>query len=113
MESTNEICDVCGMKFLHRRSLIGHREVHKNNIFPVMFPEICLTRKMVEMSLVMPKFIRDHPGLLNKILRLGQEGEHIHALMNRSESKFKSTKDKSERYWQMLKYYENKLYTSK
>ena len=64
-------------------------------------------------SLVMPKFIRDHPGLLNKILRLEQEGEHIHALMNRSENKFKSTKDKSERYWQMLQDYENKLYTSK
>ena len=30
MESTNEICDVCGMKFLHRRSLIRHREVHTN-----------------------------------------------------------------------------------
>ena len=51
-------------------------------IFPVFFPEKNLTRKMVEISLVMPKFIRKQPGLLNTILRLEQEGEHLHQIFN-------------------------------
>ena len=37
---------------------------------------------MVEMSLVMPRFIRAEPGMVNKILRLEQEGERLHAVMN-------------------------------
>ena len=56
---------------------------------------------MVEMSLVMPRFIREYSGLLNKILQLEQQGEHLHAIFNRSENKYKSTK--------MLVDYENKL----
>ena len=60
------------------------------------------------MSLVLPKFIRKEASLVNKILRLEQEGEHLHALFNRSETKLKNTKDKSKRYWQMLGDYENK-----
>ena len=82
-------------------------------MFPVMFPKRNLTRKMIELSLVFPRFIREQPGLINFILRLEQEGEHIHAPMNKSETKFRSTKRKCDRYWQMLQDYENKLYTSK
>ena len=78
--------------------------------FPKLFPGRSLTRKMVEISLVLPKFIEKEAKLVNKILRLEQEGEHLHALMNRSENKFKSTKDKSTRYWQMLCDHENKIY---
>ena len=65
---------------------------------------------MIEMSLVMPKFIREQPSLLNQILHLEQEGECLHAIMNRSESKFKGTKRKYEKYWQMLEDHENKIY---
>ncbi len=76
-----------------------------------MFPQRSLTRKMLELSMVMPRFIREEaPGMINKILRLEQEGEHIHANMNRLETKHNSTMNKSTRYWQMLKDYENKLY---
>ena len=80
-------------------------------VFPVLFPQKSLTRKMVEMSLVMPKFIRDEkPGFLNKILRLEQEGERQHAEMNTLEEKYKQTMQKGVRYWQMLCDKENKLY---
>ena len=80
------------------------------NIFPVMFPERTLTRKMVEMSMVMPRFIRADPGLLYKILCLEQRGVSLHATMNKLERKYKSTKRKQDRYWQMLTDYENKMY---
>ena len=79
-------------------------------VFPVLFPKRTLTRKMIELSLVMPKFVREQPSLLNKILRLEQEGERLHAIMNRSETKFKGTKRKYEKYWQMLEDHENKIY---
>ena len=80
-------------------------------VFPVLFPTRSLTRKMAELSLVMPKFVREEePGMINKILRLEQEGESIHAKMNRLEAKFRMILNKSQRYWLMLKEYENKLY---
>ena len=66
---------------------------------------------MVEMSQVMPKFIRNEkPGFINKILRLEQEGERQHAEMNNFEDKYKQTMQKGVRYWQMLCDKENKLY---
>ena len=38
-------------------------------------------------ELVFPKFVREEvPGMINKILRLEQEGESIHAKMNRLET---------------------------
>ena len=43
-------------------------------------------------------------------MHLEQEGERLHAIMNRSESKFKGTKRKYEKYWQMLEDHENKIY---
>ena len=80
-------------------------------IFPVMFPERSLTRKMIELSLVMPTIIRrERPGMINKILRLEQEGEHIHAVINRLERNLTMTLNKSTRYWQVLREYENKIY---
>ena len=58
---------------------------------------------------VFPKFVRDEvPGMINKILRLEQEGESIHAKMNRLETKFNMILNKSKRL--MLKEYENELY---
>ena len=64
----------------------------------------------MELSLVFSKFVRDEvPGMINKILRLEQEGESIHAKMNWLETK-NMILNKSKRYWLMLKEYENKLY---
>ena len=66
---------------------------------------------MVEMSLVMPRFIRAEPGMVNKILRLEQEGERLHAVMNDLESKNKNIMDKGKRYYNMIRDHENKMYT--
>ena len=49
-------------------------------------------------------------GIINKILRLEQEGEHLHAVINRIERNLTMTLNKSTRYWQVLRDYENKLY---
>jgi hypothetical protein len=59
-------------------------------IFPVLFPTRTMTRKMVEMSLVVPRFIREQPGMINKILRLEQEGERLHSVFNSAENKLKN-----------------------
>ena len=48
--------------------------------------------------------------IINKILRLKQEGEHLHAVINRIERNLTMTLNKSTRYWQVLRDYENKLY---
>ena len=54
---------------------------------------------------------REKPGIINKILRLEQEGEHLHAVINRIERNLTMTLNKSTRYWQVLRDYENKLYS--
>ena len=54
--------------------------------------------------------LRERPGMINKILRLEQEGEHIHAVINRLERNLTMTLNKSTRYWQVLREYENKIY---
>ena len=50
-------------------------------IFPMEFKEENLTRKMVDLKLVMPKQIREQK-IVNKMLCLEQEGEHIHQIFN-------------------------------
>ena len=54
---------------------LGAKECEKfTELFPVLFPNKSLTLKMVAMSLVLPRFIREQ-RLVNKMLRLEQEGE--------------------------------------
>ena len=65
---------------------------------------------MFELSFIMPLFIRRRPGFVNKILRFEQEGEHIHQILNNLEKTLKNIKNKEDRYWVMMKKYENKLY---
>ena len=83
----------------------------RNKESKLLYAEKNLTRKMVEYSLVLPKFIRERGSLVNKILRLEQEGEHLHAILNSLETKFKNIFNKEERYYVMLKKYENKIYS--
>ena len=82
-------------------------------IYPVFFPNRNLTRKMVEWSIVMPRFIREKNGLMNAMFRLEQEGEHAHQILNSLETRFKSVFNKSERYFLILKEFENKHYAKK
>ena len=82
-------------------------------LFPKMFPQRNLTRKMAEYSLVLPRFIREKGSLMNKILRLEQEGERLHAVLNGLESSLRNIQKKEQRYFIMLKRYENKLYATK
>ena len=78
-------------------------------VFPVEFPEKNLTRKMVNMCLVTPTLIRKNPlGMINKILRLEQEGEHIHQVMNVKERR---KKNDFERFWKMLVDWEDSIYS--
>ena len=80
-------------------------------VYPVFFPNKNLTRKMVEWSIMMPKFIREKKGFMNTMLRLEQEGEHLHQILNSLENRFKSVYNKSERYYLILKELENKHYS--
>ena len=50
-------------------------------IFPVLFPHKNLTRKQFLLSFILPRQIRQQK-IINKILRLEQEGEHLHQLFN-------------------------------
>ena len=45
-----------------------------------------------------------------KRLLTRQEGEHIHAVINRLERNLTRTMNKSTCYWQVLREYENKIY---
>ena len=81
--------------------------------FPLHFPEIKLTRKMIELSLVMPKFIRTKPLLVNVMFRLEQEWKHLHKLLNDIERNMRNILNREERYYKMIKEYENKVYCSK
>ena len=82
------------------------------NVFPVEFPEKNLTRKMVNMCLVTPTLIRKNPlGMMNKILRLEQEGEHIHQVMNVKERRKKMILKRHERFWKMLVDWEDSIYS--
>ena len=65
---------------------------------------------MVEWSIVMPRFIREKKGFMNTVLRLEQEGEHLHQILNSLETRFKSVYNKAERYFLILKELENKHY---
>ena len=61
----------------------------------------------------MPKFIREKKGFMNTMLRLEQEGEHLHdhQILNSLENRFKSVYNKAERYFLILKEHENKHYS--
>ena len=79
-------------------------------LFPVYFPEKNLTPKMVDLSLVIPTFIRTKPIVMNHMFRLEQEREHLHNTLNKEERALKNVYRKEERYFKMLQNHENKMY---
>ena len=62
---------------------------------------------------LLPRFIREKKGLMNKILRLEQEGERLHSEYNNIENSYKSIYNRATRFWLMIENYENKLYATK
>ena len=65
---------------------------------------------MVELSLVIPTFLRTKPILMNHMFRLEQEGEHLHNTMNKEERTLKNIYKREERYFKMIQNHENKIY---
>ena len=88
-----------------------HRFV-KNGVKCIQFTFLreILPEKLVEWSIVMPRFIREKKGFMNTVLRSEQEGEHLHQILNSLETSFKSVYNKEERYCLILKELENKHY---
>ena len=79
-------------------------------LFPQYFPQKSLTPKMVELSLVIPTFLRTRPILMNHMFRLEQEGEHLHNKMNKEEMSLKNVYKTEEIYFKMIEHHENKIY---
>ena len=76
------------------------------DLFPVLFKEENLTRKDIDLAIVLPKQIRELK-IANLMLRLEEEGEHLHQVFNSLEKRFKNIKNRARRFWCMLKEYEN------
>ena len=68
---------------------------------------------MTEWSLLLPRFIREKKGLCNKMMRLEQEGEHLHKELSGLERSQKQYLNKAKTYFEMLKEFKNKLYSTK
>ena len=60
----------------------------------------------IDWAIVLPKKIREL-RIANLMLRLEEEGEHIHQVFNSLEKRFKNIKNRARRFWCMFKEYEN------
>ena len=56
------------------------------------------------LSIVAPRQIRDQ-GCVYKMLKIEQAGEVLHKTLNGLDLQFGNEKDKSKRYFKMLRYY--------
>ena len=74
--------------------------------YPVYFPKNNLTRKMHSLSYVFPRFIREQ-NICYKMLKLEQEGERLHHVLNEIERRYENIKKQPLRYFYMLLEYEN------
>ena len=61
---------------------------------------------MFILSFVLPKQIRTL-RMANEMLRIEQEGEHLHQVFNTLERKYKNVALRERRFWYMLQEYEN------
>ena len=114
-----ELCRTCG-KLVPKKNLARHLKSHSGDkkfscfqwckLYPVYFPNRNMTRKMVEWSIVMPRYSREKKVFMKTVLRLEQEGEHLHQVLNSLETRFKSVYNKQERYFLILRELENKHY---
>ena len=65
---------------------------------------------MIELSLVIPTFIRTKPIIMNQMFKLEQQGEATHNILNREERSLKNMYNKEDRYFKMIQNTENKIY---
>ena len=65
---------------------------------------------MVELSFVLPTFIRTKPILMNQMFKLEQQGEATHNSLNKEERALKNMYNKEDRYFKMIENLENKIY---
>ena len=77
-------------------------------VFPVNFPTSNITRKMHSLAVVFPKYIREQ-NIVYKMLKLEQAGEALHKELNDLERSLINIRNKSFRYYHLLKAYYNKL----
>ena len=77
-------------------------------VFPVNFPTSNITRKMHSLAVVFPKYIREQ-NIVYKMLKLEQAGEALHKELNNLERSLLNIRNKSFRYYHLLKAYYNKL----
>ena len=78
-------------------------------MFPILFPDQSITRKMHVLSIVAPKQIRGQK-LVYKILKFVERGENLHSKLNKLERQYKNITNKADRMFYMLKEYETSLY---
>ena len=60
----------------------------------------------IDLAIVLPKQIRELK-IANLMLKVEEEGEHLHQVFNSLEKRFKNIKNRARRFWYMLKEYEN------
>ena len=78
-------------------------------VFPVLFPSNHITRKMHVLSIVAPKQIREQ-GSVYRMMKIEQQGEKLHKKLNDLDRQFGNIKNKSKRFFYMLRELENGYY---
>ena len=78
--------------------------------FPIYFPGIRITRKMHVLSCVAPRQIREQKKYF-KMLKVEQMGEYLHCKFNQLSRQLAPIRNKEQKYFSMIKEYENSLYT--
>ena len=75
--------------------------------FPKNFPTKNITRKMDCLSLILPLIIKEKGSNLYKYLKMEQEGERIHQRIKKLDQKYTNVRDKTERYYLIIRDLEN------
>ena len=78
-------------------------------LFPVLFPDTHITRKMHVLSIVAPVQIRKQRSVY-KMLKIEQAGEVLHKTLNKYDLQFANEKNISKKYFRMLRELENSYY---
>ena len=91
MEDTAQICE----KF--------------TEVYAVLFPLNHITRKIHVLSIVAPRKIREQ-GAVYRMMKIEQQGKKIHKQLNDLDRQFGNIRNKSQRYFYMLRELENGYY---